>query len=118
VSEFLLHVPPQDGKEIQRSFKHLPSTIGAFQPEEVGVEHLVRDVNDPSVSSLASQVSSMPCLSDAMLQRLLPPAAAASVWCPFFDRHTCPCVGIYLDQEQDLGSFGAQGAAPGDEGLP
>jgi 26S proteasome regulatory subunit N8 len=45
-----------DGKEIQRSFKHIPSAIGAFEAEEVGVEHLLRDVNDPSVSSLASQI--------------------------------------------------------------
>lgn len=46
----------QDGKEIQRSFKHIPSSVGAFEAEEVGVEHLLRDVNDPSVSSLANQV--------------------------------------------------------------
>jgi 26S proteasome regulatory subunit N8 len=45
-----------DGKEIQRSFKHIPSSVGAFEAEEVGVEHLVRDVNDPSVSSLANQI--------------------------------------------------------------
>lgn len=45
-----------DGKEIQRSFKHIPSSIGAFEAEEVGVEHLLRDVNDPSVSTLANQI--------------------------------------------------------------
>lgn len=31
--------------------------IGALEAEEVGVEHLLRDINDPSVSSLANQVS-------------------------------------------------------------
>jgi 26S proteasome regulatory subunit N8 len=45
-----------DGKEIQRTFKHMPSSVGAFEAEEVGVEHLLRDVNDPSVSSLANQI--------------------------------------------------------------
>lgn len=45
-----------DGKEIQRSFKHIPSSVGAYQAEEVGVEHLLRDVNDPSVSTLANQI--------------------------------------------------------------
>eukprot|EP00616_Rhizochromulina_sp_CCMP1243_P018888 CAMPEP_0118965776 /NCGR_PEP_ID=MMETSP1173-20130426/3292_1 /TAXON_ID=1034831 /ORGANISM="Rhizochromulina marina cf, Strain CCMP1243" /LENGTH=327 /DNA_ID=CAMNT_0006914441 /DNA_START=22 /DNA_END=1001 /DNA_ORIENTATION=- len=45
-----------DGKEIQRSFKHIPSSVGAFEAEEVGVEHLLRDVNDPSVSTLANLV--------------------------------------------------------------
>ena len=29
---------------------------GALEAEEVGVEHLLRDINDPSVSSLANQV--------------------------------------------------------------
>ena len=47
---------PQDGKEIQRSFKHISSSVGAFEAEEVGVEHLLRDVNDPSVSTLANLV--------------------------------------------------------------
>ena len=29
---------------------------GAYEAEEVGVEHLLRDVNDPSVSTLANQI--------------------------------------------------------------
>ena len=45
-----------DGKEIQRTFKHMTSSVGAFEAEEVGVEHLLRDVNDSSVSSLANQI--------------------------------------------------------------
>mmetsp|Transcript_27131 Transcript_27131/g.35567 ORF Transcript_27131/g.35567 Transcript_27131/m.35567 type:complete len:340 (+) Transcript_27131:94-1113(+) len=45
-----------DGKEIQRTFKHLPSSIGALEAEEVGVEHLLRDINDPSTSTLANQI--------------------------------------------------------------
>lgn len=46
-----------DGNAIQQNFIHLPSEIGAFEAEEVGVEHLLRDINDPTVSSLSSQVS-------------------------------------------------------------
>lgn len=45
-----------DGKQIQASFKHIPSSVGAYEAEEVGVEHLLRDVNDPSVSTLANQI--------------------------------------------------------------
>eukprot|EP00903_Cladosiphon_okamuranus_P012182 g11425.t1 len=45
-----------DGKEIQKTFKHLASSVGALEAEEVGVEHLLRDINDPSVSSLANQI--------------------------------------------------------------
>eukprot|EP01113_Clastostelium_recurvatum_P014930 TRINITY_DN1819_c0_g1_i1.p1 TRINITY_DN1819_c0_g1~~TRINITY_DN1819_c0_g1_i1.p1 ORF type:complete len:331 (-),score=78.14 TRINITY_DN1819_c0_g1_i1:12-1004(-) len=37
-------------------FQHLPSTIGALEAEEVGVEHLLRDVKDTSVSTLTNQI--------------------------------------------------------------
>eukprot|EP00952_Eustigmatos_sp_NYUAD-ZCMA_P001221 5437-Eustigmatos_ZCMA.PRE.1 len=45
----------QEGKEISRTFEHIPSSVGALEAEEVGVEHLLRDINDPSVSTLANQ---------------------------------------------------------------
>jgi len=38
------------------AFKHISSTIGALEAEEVGVEHLLRDVKDTSVSTLATKV--------------------------------------------------------------
>jgi len=38
------------------TFQHLPSEIGALEAEEVGVEHLLRDVKDSSISTLGSQV--------------------------------------------------------------
>lgn len=47
----------QDGKAIKKTFVHIPSTIGAEEAEEVGVEHLLRDINDASVSTLAQSVS-------------------------------------------------------------
>jgi len=37
-------------------FKHITSVIGALEAEEVGVEHLLRDVKDTSISTLATQV--------------------------------------------------------------
>lgn len=45
-----------DGKEIQRVFKHIKCSIEAEEAEEVGVEHLLRDINDPSTSTLALQI--------------------------------------------------------------
>jgi 26S proteasome regulatory subunit N8 len=48
--------PSEARKEISRTFKHVSSMIGAYEAEEVGVEHLLRDVNDPTVSTLASQI--------------------------------------------------------------
>ena len=38
------------------TFKHLESEIGALEAEEIGVEHLLRDVKDATVSSLSSSV--------------------------------------------------------------
>lgn len=45
-----------EGKEIQRVFRHIPCSIGADESEEVGVEHLLRDINDPTTSTLARQI--------------------------------------------------------------
>ena len=45
-----------DAKETARTFKHIDSLIEAYEAEEVGVEHLLRDINDPTVSTLASRV--------------------------------------------------------------
>ena len=42
--------------EVKKSFAHVPSLIGAMEAEEVGVEHLLRDINDPTVSTVANLV--------------------------------------------------------------
>lgn len=42
--------------EVRKSFAHVPSLIGAEEPEEVGVEHLLRDINDPTVSTVANLI--------------------------------------------------------------
>ena len=46
----------EDGKETKLEFTHLASRIDATESEEVGVEHLLRDINDPSVSTLAGTI--------------------------------------------------------------
>lgn len=45
-----------DGKDIERVFKHIPCIIEADEAEEVGVEHLLRDINDPTTSTLIMQI--------------------------------------------------------------
>ena len=45
-----------DGKAVRRKFLHIDSSVGAFEAEEVGVEHLLRDINDPTVSHLAKRI--------------------------------------------------------------
>lgn len=42
--------------EVKKSFAHVPSLIGAMEAEEVGVEHLLRDINDPTISTVASLI--------------------------------------------------------------
>mmetsp|Transcript_22187 Transcript_22187/g.54908 ORF Transcript_22187/g.54908 Transcript_22187/m.54908 type:complete len:332 (+) Transcript_22187:154-1149(+) len=48
----------EDGTQKEKkTFVHVPSSIEAFEAEEIGVEHLLRDVKDNTVSTLATQVS-------------------------------------------------------------
>jgi len=42
--------------EVKKNFAHVPSIIGAMEAEEVGVEHLLRDINDPTISTVANLV--------------------------------------------------------------
>lgn len=43
-------------RQVKLSFAHVPSQMGAMEAEEVGVEHLLRDINDPTISTVASLV--------------------------------------------------------------
>lgn len=43
-------------RQVQLSFAHVPCKMGAMEAEEVGVEHLLRDINDPTVSTVASLI--------------------------------------------------------------
>lgn len=45
-----------EGKDIERVFKHIPCRIEADEAEQVGVEHLLRDINDPSTNTLVMQI--------------------------------------------------------------
>lgn len=50
-------VQEQTADEVfKRTFLHVPSTVGAFEAEEVGVEHLLRDIKNASASTLAVRV--------------------------------------------------------------
>merc|ERR1712190_342487 len=40
----------------KRTFMHVQSTVGAYEAEEVGVEHLLRDIKNASASTLAVRV--------------------------------------------------------------
>jgi 26S proteasome regulatory subunit N8 len=43
-------------RQVKLSFAHVPTKMGAQEAEEVGVEHLLRDINDPTISTVASLI--------------------------------------------------------------
>jgi len=52
-------VSTKDGqRQLKKTFAHVPSQMGAMEAEEIGVEHLLRDINDPTVSTVASLIKS------------------------------------------------------------
>ena len=48
---------PDQQRQSRRQFAHLPSEIGAYEAEEVGVEHLLRNIRETTESSLGEQVN-------------------------------------------------------------
>jgi 26S proteasome regulatory subunit N8 len=46
-----------DGTETRKTFLHAPSAIDAEEAEEIGVEHLLRDIKDTTTTTLATRVS-------------------------------------------------------------
>lgn len=47
---------PEESSVSRRSFSHVLSEIGAYEAEEVGVEHLLRNIRDTTESSMTDQV--------------------------------------------------------------
>lgn len=51
-------------------FQHLPSEVGAVEAEEVGVEHLLRDVKDTTISPLATRINNKLLSMKSLLQKI------------------------------------------------
>ncbi|KAF2398166.1 putative proteasome regulatory particle subunit [Trichodelitschia bisporula] len=47
-----------DGTATTKTFVHTPSTIEAEEAEEIGVEHLLRDIRDVAVGTLSTRITS------------------------------------------------------------
>lgn len=64
----------EDGTETEKTFVHVPSSIVAEEPEEIGVEHLLREIRDQAQGLLsvkiANQLKSLRGLS-ARLQNVI-----------------------------------------------
>lgn len=66
-------VSTKDGqREVKLNFAHVPTQMGAIEAEEVGVEHLLRDINDPTVSTVASlikgKIAGLATLTEKLLE--------------------------------------------------
>lgn len=46
-----------DGTATSKTFVHTPSTIEAEEAEEIGVEHLLRDIRDVAVGTLSTRIT-------------------------------------------------------------
>ena len=57
---------------VRRNFRNLPCKVEAFEPEEVGVEHLIRELRDLNMDTLQHQLSakvqSLVALKDKVLR--------------------------------------------------
>ena len=47
-----------DGTEASKTFVHVPSGVEAEEAEEIGVEHLLRDIRDVAVGTLSTRITS------------------------------------------------------------
>ncbi|CAH7668786.1 maintenance of mitochondrial structure and function-domain-containing protein [Phakopsora pachyrhizi] len=54
---FAIEEIKDDGTATQNTFMHVPSSIEAEESEEIGVEHLLRDIKDLSTGTLSTKVA-------------------------------------------------------------
>ncbi|KAF9651498.1 Mov34-domain-containing protein [Thelephora ganbajun] len=54
---FAIEQIKDDGTETRKTFLHVPSTIEAEESEEIGVEHLLRDIKDSTTTTLSTRVA-------------------------------------------------------------
>jgi len=60
----------EDGRPVEKTWKHLASAVGAEEAEEVGVEQLLRDVHNPTAGSLSQKVTAQLASIRGLLQKL------------------------------------------------
>eukprot|EP01128_Nolandella_sp_AFSM9_P000803 TRINITY_DN1092_c0_g1_i1.p1 TRINITY_DN1092_c0_g1~~TRINITY_DN1092_c0_g1_i1.p1 ORF type:complete len:319 (+),score=95.83 TRINITY_DN1092_c0_g1_i1:126-1082(+) len=53
-----------------KRFQHVPCVIGALEAEEVGVEHLLRDIKDTNISTLSTRINNQILSLKGLITRL------------------------------------------------
>ena len=61
----------KDGSETRKTFLHVPSAIEAEEAEEIGVEHLLRDIKDSTTTTLSTRISNQLASLRGLQSRLL-----------------------------------------------
>ncbi|KAH8813476.1 maintenance of mitochondrial structure and function-domain-containing protein [Flagelloscypha sp. PMI_526] len=59
-----------DGSETLKTFLHVPSAIEAEEAEEIGVEHLLRDIKDSTTTTLSTRVQEQLASLRTLKQRI------------------------------------------------
>lgn len=59
-----------DGTSTEKTFVHIPSSIEAEEAEEIGVEHLLRDIRDAAAGSLSLRITNQLQSLQGLQQRL------------------------------------------------
>ena len=54
---FAIEEIKDDGTTTSKTFVHTPSTIEAEEAEEIGVEHLLRDIRDVAIGTLSTRIT-------------------------------------------------------------
>jgi len=57
--------------QMTQTFSHIPCQIGAIEAEEVGVEHLLREINDPTIPTLTNLLESTDSSMGSLASKLI-----------------------------------------------
>lgn len=62
---------PEQQSTARRTFRHIPSEIGAYEAEEVGVEHLLRNIKNTTESTVADKVQAKLASLHSLKKRMI-----------------------------------------------
>jgi len=83
--------------KVENRFQHIPSIIDALEAEEVGVEHLLRDVKDTNISTLATRINDKILALQSLTLRL----QEMNQYLTLLENHTIPVNNTIIRQIQE-----------------
>lgn len=67
---YSVEIATEEKRVFRRTFVHVPSTVGAYEAEEIGVEHLLRDIASADTSTLSTKITSKLTSLESLISRL------------------------------------------------